>query len=253
MKPALSPRPSAAHGLQGGGQKAPNTIAELRYENPFDAQRALKEMNGEVVNGNQVFVMADQTSKDGSKLLVTGLAPGTDWKEVKEQFSAVGPVAFCQVKSGPEGGAGGAAKGSAGLTPHPPAQAPRQVFSSGAAQSFSSGVLQGGYAKGGVGHVSHAGGGLRPNGGGCAGAQSKVGEIRFEGPDAANAVQNAIQAYSGADFNGHILEVEQDIASKDGTKVWVRNLPLAVEWQELKDMFKEIGQVAFAATKVTRS
>jgi len=73
-------------------------IGEVRYDNPEHAQHAMSLLNGSTVGGAVIEVKQDMTSKDGTKLLVTGLPVGLDWQELKDHFGCVGTVAFCDVK-----------------------------------------------------------------------------------------------------------------------------------------------------------
>jgi len=295
---ASTPKGAASKSIASGmPSTAPSKVAEVRYKDPRDAQRALKEMNGEFFGGKQVFVQLDNTSPDGSKLLVTGLHHCVDWQEVKERFADIGRVAFVEVRSVPgfvgrsggdssaacsrgqggnraqptmsggfgHGGGYYAARGGGSAPPrqrqplpmptsraHAPSQAPRPIFSSGVSR-LAGGLpssayrtacsIQGGGRASSSGSAGRSGG--RANGTDVGG---KTGEIRFEGPTAANAVVEAIRTYDGVTLSGHALHVQQDHTSPDGTKVLITNLPASVKWQELKDMFRNFGQVAFAAT-----
>merc|ERR1711862_105161 len=45
--------------------------------------------------------MAARDSQDGTKLMVKGFTPGTQWQELKDHFGQVGPVAFAAVHQTP--------------------------------------------------------------------------------------------------------------------------------------------------------
>ena len=48
-------------------------VGEVRYENPADAMKALQMLHRSVLGGSLINVQAAPGSKDGSKLLITGL------------------------------------------------------------------------------------------------------------------------------------------------------------------------------------
>jgi len=63
----------------------------------------------------------------------------------------------------------------------------------------------------------------------------------------AEEAQIAISSLNGSDMNGNIIEVKLHGGTKDQTKVSISGMPPGTEWQELKDYFGQIGQIAFAA------
>merc|ERR1719253_1069954 len=71
-------------------------IGEVRYENPLHAQQAMQMLNGSLLGGAQISVMASPGSQDGTKLLVQGIPAGAEWQELKDHFGTIGPVAFAQ-------------------------------------------------------------------------------------------------------------------------------------------------------------
>jgi len=84
--------------------QGPIQVGEIRYSDPNCALQALAMLNGSMLGTNQITVNPDRTSKDGTKLLITGIPLGIEWQELKELFSTVGPVAYCNVKPVPGGG-----------------------------------------------------------------------------------------------------------------------------------------------------
>jgi len=86
-----------------GKGKAPPEIGtgEVRFENALSCQTALQTMNGSVLAGQQIYVSFDPNSKDGTRIIVTGLAPAVEWQELKDHFSTVGQVAFANITSSP--------------------------------------------------------------------------------------------------------------------------------------------------------
>jgi len=89
--------------------------AEVRYDSPLHAQAAVHQLNGSKLWGAQLSVHLDPTSKDGAKLLVTGIAPGIEWQELKDHFSVIGQVAFCEVSKPGAAKGGGKAMGNKAL------------------------------------------------------------------------------------------------------------------------------------------
>jgi len=78
---------------------------------------------------------------------------------------------------------------------------------------------------------------------GCASpSSSSTAEVRFE--DAASA-RNAANVLNGSILGGAALTVTLDSNSPDMTKVNVANVPAGIEWQKLKDHFKQCGNVCF--------
>merc|ERR1712216_798029 len=81
------------HHMKGGA--GGGLSAELRYASPMHAQMAVNMLNGAVFNGTKIRLAMDPMSPDGTKLIVSGLPPGTGWQDVKDYCVCVGPVAFC--------------------------------------------------------------------------------------------------------------------------------------------------------------
>jgi len=91
----------AACGKAGAGKavgKGGRGAAEVRYDVPMHAQMAVATLNGSVLKGAKIACGFDATSQDGSKLWVSGLAPGTSWQELKDHFAICGQVAFAALK-----------------------------------------------------------------------------------------------------------------------------------------------------------
>merc|ERR1719287_474262 len=75
------------------------------------------------------------------------------------------------------------------------------------------------------------------------GNETYVGEVRYDNPLHA---QQALQQLNGSALGGSQIFVQASPGSQDGTKLLVRGLTAATQWQELKDHFGVIGTVAFA-------
>lgn len=100
-------QPIAFVGVGPGCSFRGSGFAEVRYDSPEHAKQALAMLDRTTLQGHQISILPDGLSKDGTKLLVTGLAPSTQWQEVKDHFGKIGPVAFCDVKAAVKGGCGG--------------------------------------------------------------------------------------------------------------------------------------------------
>merc|ERR1719203_2211698 len=84
----------------GGGCAAggAGTRGEVRFETQMNAMAAIQGLNGSDLGGQQITVVADQNSQDGTKIIVTGLAPGVGWQDLKDHFAIAGKVCFANVK-----------------------------------------------------------------------------------------------------------------------------------------------------------
>jgi len=240
---------------QGVSRTSSGIEGEVRFESPSDAAAALKQLQGSWLGDRQIWLSMDPSSKDQTRLLASGLAPFIQWQELKDHFSCIGSVAFAQVKSDagfaqPPGGFnqgfastgvrsgnsygawGGGSKGAYGKAMYPA----KGMWGHPYPYDFTA-CRKGGYGKGA---------GKRPfrpmvadgNRGTCS------GEVRY---DNSSLAQAAVEKLSGSFLHGAKLAVELDVSSKDGSKVFVHGIPAGCQWQELKDHFGQLGQVAFAA------
>lgn len=170
--------PVAFTDVRGGGRKSKSLCGEVRFDDAQVTAQALQMFNGTELMGSNISVNMDKSSKDSTKLLVTGLSDVCGWQDLKDHFAQVGtPVAFCQIRKG--GGSGRA-------------------------------------------------------------------EVRYD--DASHATL-ALNMLNGTDLLGHLIKIEIDPASADGSKLNVWNLSPVTTWQDLKDHFGQCGQVAFADMK----
>jgi len=242
----------------GAPKSSSGAEGEVRFESPSDTAVALKQLHGSWLGNRQIWLTLDPSSKDQTRLLVSGIAPFIQWQELKDHFSCIGSVAFAQVKSeaggfhqgfasmglrsgGIYGSWDGGYKGAYGKATFPTARMwghpyPYDMWA----------CRKGNYSKGA---------GKRPfrtmTAGGNRGDASAPGadgmcsgEVRYENPSLARV---AVEKLSGSLLNGATLAVELDVSSKDGSKVFVHGIPAGCQWQELKDHFGQLGQVAFAA------
>lgn len=102
-----------------GGGFAGGNMGEVRFDDPSLVQDAVDALNGSDLGGSVITVRIDQTSKDGSKVIVTGIPPGLDWQQLKDHFASVGPVAFASVNKGGGKGCMVPGGGKGGLVPDP--------------------------------------------------------------------------------------------------------------------------------------
>lgn len=82
----------------GGGAAGPTKFGEIRFDAPESAQAALQTLSGSMLMGRKINASMDLTSHDGTKLQVSGLAPGVNWQELKDHFQVAGRVAFANIK-----------------------------------------------------------------------------------------------------------------------------------------------------------
>jgi len=205
------------------GQKLPPGMkieGEVRYDDPAHAHTAMTSLNGSFLGGGQIFIELDPKSSDGAKIIVNGLLPGVGWQELKDHFSPVGSVAFAQIHT-----KGGFAKGMGkGFDP--------RLGAMGGFPGFGSFAGFGG--KGGrSAPVKKVPGSL-------------MGEVRYDFPMHAHM---AVSMLNGSVLKGGQIQVDWDWKSSDGTKLWVAGIPPQAGWQDLKDHFASVGQVAFADIK----
>jgi len=79
----------------GGGLRG-----EVRFAFKMHAELAVQMANGQELRGETINVALDTASADGTKIIVTGLAPGTGWQDIKDYFGEIGQVAFANVTGG---------------------------------------------------------------------------------------------------------------------------------------------------------
>merc|ERR1719221_1657492 len=104
-------RPASASSSKGASPAPGTGVGEIRYDFPAHTRQAMATLNGSSLQGFRITLQLDQTSKDGTKLIVYGLAPGIEWQEMKDHFAQIGVVAYANVTSRGPGSAKGGGKG----------------------------------------------------------------------------------------------------------------------------------------------
>mmetsp|Transcript_97595 Transcript_97595/g.271522 ORF Transcript_97595/g.271522 Transcript_97595/m.271522 type:complete len:545 (+) Transcript_97595:100-1734(+) len=244
---------------------------EVRFDAAEHAQTAMQKLNGSVLGGRQIWIRADPNSKDHTRLIVTGFPQSIQWQELKDHFSSIGTVAFAQVKpstspqvfmpapSGKPAMSYGGYGPWGGRLPPPPPMVGKGMYGKLGTQMYGKPVMMGGYYDLWYGQAAMApnygvwpGAGRPPAAQGGKGSTGWTGssgglgsgEVRFDNPSHA---QTAINKLNGSLLQGCRLSVCADETSQDGSKVVVHGIPVGCQWQELKDHFSQIGQVAFAS------
>jgi len=233
---------------------AGSAFGEVRFVDVASTQRALKK-TGSVLGGYAISVEPDARSKDGTKVIVTGLPEGMSWQKLKDHFDKCGLVKYADVKSAngtPVSGvvrfaspqlaqAAMALSGTVlegheiAFKVHPGSkdQTKLQVFNIPSHMEWQE--LKDFFVKNG----------LTPIFCDVTSSGSMSAEVRFGD---AQGAQTAAQAMNGSILGGAEIQVVLDPTSKDGCKLAVSNIPAGLEWQELKDHFGHCGTVAFVQT-----
>uniref|UniRef100_A0A7S1RY35 RRM domain-containing protein n=1 Tax=Alexandrium catenella TaxID=2925 RepID=A0A7S1RY35_ALECA len=199
-------------------------IADIRFDSPDDAAFVVSELHGAVfeVSGfgpNTMAVMMNQTSKDGTKVIVHGLPTGIEWQELKDFFKQYGQVAYAAVRQ-----------------PLLPAQQMPPFQQIPFVQQMPFVQHQPMVPMAALGPADAAPQLVD----GC------QGEVRYVLPEHA---LEAVRQLDGSHFLGASIRVHLDALSKDGTKIVVSGIPFGAEWLELKYHFSSVGLVTFADVK----
>merc|ERR1719512_478760 len=104
--PAIANQPAAKKPKTGALSPAttntitePGTfIGEIRFSSPASAQQAVQFSGGEL-GGQSITVELDVKSKDGTRVLVTGLPETVTKHDLKSSFSQCGQIAFADVRT----------------------------------------------------------------------------------------------------------------------------------------------------------
>jgi RNA recognition motif-containing protein len=245
-----------AKGARAAG--GPPQTATVRYEDAGTAQRALQHLNGSSMNGTQIGVAQDPRSKDGRRLIVRNIPSEAEWQEIKDHFNSIGKVEFADII---DSGDGSTVCGTV------------RYFGTQEALAAIA-TLNGTNMNGNIIDVKMHGGtkdqtkiqisGMPPGTewqevkdyfgqiGQIAFAETfsseikRKGEIRYDDPGHA---QQALQMLNGSILGGSPIFIEFDQRSRDATRLIIHEIPAGIEWQELKDHFKQIGTVAFSDIK----
>jgi len=233
------------------GAAGGTTSGEVRFSDPTAARRAAGQ-SGTVVDGHAIQVELDAKSKDGTKVAVRGLPMGLDCNRLKALFQGCGLVKFADVKD-----------------PNAPPRTGQVRFDTleqaNAALGLTGTILDGHE----IAIRVHAGSkdhtklqvynvppsmawqelkdfftqaGQTPAFCDVTSGSSTAAEVRYE---TAAIAQMAANTLNGSILGGATITVTLDVSSQDNTKLMVANVPAGIEWQELKDHFKQCGTVAF--------
>mmetsp|Transcript_5415 Transcript_5415/g.10174 ORF Transcript_5415/g.10174 Transcript_5415/m.10174 type:complete len:578 (-) Transcript_5415:141-1874(-) len=206
-------------------------VGEVRYDSPADTRMAMMQLHGSTLHGYQLSLQLDATSKDGTKLIVYGIAPGVEWQEMKDHFGQIGVVAYANVNT-------------------------RTLSSKGTGKDVSGGSFRDDTFNiwGDLRYKGAKGANFPTKGYGGKGfgppaplegpsMMQRVGEVRF---DHLGDAERAAAELDGSILGGVPVQVRMHLQSKDRSKCIVHGIPYGIEWQELKDHFSTVGQVAFA-------
>lgn len=86
----------------GSKRHGPRKTAEVRFDTALEASNAMNMLQGaEMEGGGSITITKAPGSKDGTKLIVSNIPPGTNWGQVKDFFQDVGfNVAFSDIFEG---------------------------------------------------------------------------------------------------------------------------------------------------------
>lgn len=85
--------------VRGSRRAGPPAAGEVRYATAEAARTAMLALQGSSLDGSEPLrISLDPSSKDCTKLLVSGLPSGTDWRDLKHHFASSGvPVEYAGV------------------------------------------------------------------------------------------------------------------------------------------------------------
>merc|ERR1712160_112876 len=82
-------------GKGGKGPPLQPGQGEVRFEDSSHAEQAIAQFNQTVFHGATITVQQHTSNNPrGTRLLVSGLPPGTSWRDLKDSFGYIGPIAF---------------------------------------------------------------------------------------------------------------------------------------------------------------
>lgn len=229
---------------QGRGDR-PTRTGEVRYETPDEADAAIASLDGADMNGFPITMVADRSSKDGTKVVVSGIPPGVEWQDLKDFCLQAGRVAFTKVVDA-----------GSPMPQHPVMSRVSQMAGRAGSMALAGpkGARQSVLPAKGGGKNSYAdfvaaawqtynSGYTAAPAVQRAGPSRPVGEVRYASPEFAAL---ALSELNGQLLLGERVKVKADLTSHDGTKVLVLGLPHNINWKDLKDFMKQVGDVAHA-------
>lgn len=228
--------------------------AEVRFDGEEAVQIAMQYHETEFM-GAVIGISVDEKSKDGTKIIVSGVLPSHSWKDLKDHFSACGTVLFCDIKKDgnmpccgqvrfdtPEEAqqalqlngtllGGHTIEIKAHSSKDPASMTKLQVLNLPPGlewQDLKDHFINAGVSPAFVDTSTGKGG-------------ATTAEVRFDDPE---HVQAAMESLQGSVLGGSVLQLTLD-SSQEREKIIVTGLPAGIEWQELKDHFNQVGQVGY--------
>lgn len=246
-----------ANGEAFAGEGA--ATGEVRMATAEQAMAAVQNLDGSMLGGGRISVVADRGSKDGTKISVRGIPDGVEWQVLKEHFGQAGEVKFAAVNKIPFAGPAGTCEGEVRYQTAEELQAAMSTIngsdfggstltvkvdstSKDGTKCFIYGIPLGTQWQELKDHCAQAGTVAYCNVISNSGDLGE-GEIRYD--DEAHA-QQAL-SLDGSIVCGAQIKVQLDPARPDKLRIY--GLPPRCQWQELKDHFATIGTVAFANVK----
>jgi len=225
-------------------------IGELRFRQAESVEQAL-QLNGTEYGGSLISIEVDTKSKDGTKIIIRGLAANTQWAHLKDHFTMCGEVVFADIKADvPCVGSvrfstAEEAQQALGLNGtildgqqlevrlHPGSKDGTKLQLLNLPANLEWQELKDHFASAGLSPIF-----VETSSGGDA----STAEVRYDDPA---HTQAALMMLNGSVLAGGTLSLEMDLNSKDSTKLVVTGVPPGVQWQEVKDHFAQCGQVGF--------
>lgn len=266
-RPAMAPPPTMA-------RPTSSAVGEVRFDTAEDAQLAAQRVNGTYIGGQKVSVQLDPEPRAaGKKVRIYGLQPSFRWQELKDHFARIAPVAFADVAGavdGPPLQMGGMAKGKGKQSRAPirseDGSCGEVRYSTASDAQSAIAALDGSMILGAQISVtadSRSQDGTKllisnlPAGvewQELKGHFAQCGEVAYAGVFGPGEVwmatpaeaEEAVNQLNGAEVDGQEISVRIDETSNDFRKLIVNFLPPHVQWQELKDLFRTVGEVKHA-------
>lgn len=205
----------------GGRSKGWGTI---EFDKPSTASAAVRQIHDTELNGRPIFAREDReegvSGVDNRSIYVGNLPWSVKWQNLKDVFADFGAVEYADVAT--EGGRPNGRSLGWGTVRYQSANAALKAI-----QSMNGRVMDGREIE--VRYDNKAGGG-----GGNNRQNNNNNGGSFKGGNNNNNRNNFNNNNNGGNNNG------------GNTSVYIGNLPWEVRWQDLKDTFKQYGNIEFA-------